>query len=255
MVAVTATITSDIRKDVIGRLDMRDCKLVSASPNRPNITYMVTRRTTIEEDLKHVVADLKTNSIDAKRVIIYCRSLNMCSNLYAHFLYELKENSYFPACAPQISKNRLFGMYHSNTVNHNKELIMQSMLKTDGIVRVVFATMALGMGVNFMGLSATIHYGAPRSIDDYFQESGRAGRDGKQATSIIYWTPADAPLRLDSNNPRDAEVVAVRRYLEDSSTCRRFQLLYYFNTAIAKDLPKQDPITCCDTCKSECNPS
>ena len=57
---------------MIDRLDMKECKLVSASPDRPNITYMVTTRTTIEEDLTHIVADLRANSIDARRVIIYC---------------------------------------------------------------------------------------------------------------------------------------------------------------------------------------
>ena len=100
----------------------------------------------------------------------------MCLSLYAHFLYELQEKSYFPPDSIQISDNRLFEMYHSNTADHNKQVIMQSMSKKDGIVRVVFATMALGMGVNFVGLNTTIHYGAPRQIDGYFQESGRAGR-------------------------------------------------------------------------------
>ena len=57
---------------MIDRLDMKECKLVSASPDRPNITYMVTTRTTIEEDVTHIVADLRANSIDARRVIIYC---------------------------------------------------------------------------------------------------------------------------------------------------------------------------------------
>ena len=61
-------------------------------------------------------------------------------------------------------------MYHSRTDEHNKEVIMQSMGKADGTVRVVFATMALGMGVNFIGLFTTIHYGALHSLDDYFQE-------------------------------------------------------------------------------------
>ena len=149
----------------------------------------------------------------------------------------------------QISDNRLFGMYHSKTADHNKEVIMHSMAKKDGVVRVVFATMALGRGVNFVGLGTIIHYGAPRCIDDYFQESGRAGRGGEQSTSTIYWAPPDAPLRKDQSDPRNAEVAAVRRYLEHTADCRSYQLLKYFDSAVASNLGRRDMTVCCDNCK------
>ena len=68
------------------------------------------------------------------------------------------------------------------------------MQEEDGVVRVVFATMALGVGVNFVALNTIYHYGAPRTIDNFFQESGRAGRSGAQAKSVVYWKPSDAPL-------------------------------------------------------------
>ena len=80
----------------------------------------------------------------------------MCSALYAHFLYTLGDKSYYPPGAEQISDNRLFGMYHSKRDDHNKDVIMKSMNKLDGVVRVVFATMALGMRVNFKDLTCTI---------------------------------------------------------------------------------------------------
>ena len=67
-------------------------------------------------------------------------------------------------------------MFHSDTPTHNKEVILKSMGKEDGVVRFVFATVALGMGVNFKGLNRTICYAAPTSVEDYFQESARAGR-------------------------------------------------------------------------------
>ncbi len=69
------------------------------------------------------------------------------------------------------------------------------------------------MGVNFVGLNITIHYGAPTAIEDYFQESGRAGRSGAIAKSTIFWKPVDAPIRKDLSNPRDAELAAVQHYL------------------------------------------
>ena len=81
MIALTATVTPEIRADVIKRLDMKGCECVSVSPNRPNIFYAVSPRTEIETDLLPLVDDLKLNSIKANRVVVYCRSLNMCSDL------------------------------------------------------------------------------------------------------------------------------------------------------------------------------
>ena len=247
--ALTATVTNEMRKDVIKRLDMQGCSVVSASPDRPNILYRVFNRTTLEEDMAHIVQDVRINNIKASRIIIYCRSLNMCAELYAHFLYTLGEKSYYPRGALELCENRLFAMFHSSTPKHNKDVVLQSMTKESGIVRVVFATTALGMGVNFVGLYSTIHYGAPRSIDDYFQESGRAGRDGRQALSTIYWIPSDAPNKTDLKIPRNAELVAVRQYLENRSDCRRCQLLRYFDPELVKTLTRRDPTTCCDVCQ------
>ncbi len=150
VLAAIATVTEAMRSDIISQLDMIGCKVVSESPNKPNMLYSVEKRSgDIDSDLSFVLDDLATNSVSAKRVIVYCRSLNMCSSLYAHFLHSLRGKSYYPPGAEQISNNRLFGMYHSRTDEHNKQVIMESMGKVDGTVRIVFATMALGMGVNF----------------------------------------------------------------------------------------------------------
>ena len=64
-------------------------------------------------------------------------------------------------------------MFHANTPQHNKEVILSNLTRPDGVVRVVFATVALGMGINLRDVNTIIHYGAPQSIEDYFQESGR----------------------------------------------------------------------------------
>ena len=105
----------------------------------------------------------------------------MCSDLYAigYFRYCLGKKGYYPPGSEEVCGNGIFGMFHSSTSDANKQIILESLSKPDDTVRVVFATTALGMGVNFVGLRATIHYGAPRSLDDYFQESSRAGRAGQ----------------------------------------------------------------------------
>ena len=146
MLAATATVTDVIRHDIVRQLDMEGCKIVSVSPNKPNVFYSVRKRSTIEDDFSSIL-DLSLNAVKAKRVIVYCRSLNMCSALYGHFHYILDDKSYYPPGAERKSDNSLFGMYHSKTDEHNKEVIMTSMSKQDGVMGVVFATMALGMGV------------------------------------------------------------------------------------------------------------
>lgn len=112
------------------------------------------------------------------------------------------------------------------------------------------------MGVNLKDVNTIIHYGAPRSIEDYFQESGRGGRSGGDAVSTVYWKPrdcpvhkkpatlrdheliavstvywkpCDCPVRKKSVTLRDHELIAVRRYLENSKLCRRVWLLDHFD--------------------------
>ena len=117
MIALTTTITPEIRADVITRLDMKGCECVSVSPNRPNIFYAVSTRTEIETNFTSLVEDLKLNSVKTNRVIVYCRSHNMCSDLYGFFRYSLGKKGYYPPESEEICKNRLFGMFHSSTTD------------------------------------------------------------------------------------------------------------------------------------------
>lgn len=111
MLAATATVTKTSLPIILQQLNIVDYKLVYVPPERPNIYLEVRNRTTIEEDFAVVLSDLKLNLINTNRVLVYCQSLNMCSSLYAHFLYTLGDNSYYPPGAPKLAENRLFGMY------------------------------------------------------------------------------------------------------------------------------------------------
>ena len=85
LLACSATVTHGIRQEVVQTLEMTDYDFISTSPDRPNIFYEVHTRTIIEDDMKDVVESLKTFKKCATRVIVYCRTLDMCANLYAHF--------------------------------------------------------------------------------------------------------------------------------------------------------------------------
>ena len=229
-------------------LDMKGCGVVCVSPDRPNIYFKVRRRTDIATDFQPLVDSLLAERNETTRVIVYCKSLNTVADLYAHFQYTLGNNSYHPHDAEHISDNRLFGMYHANTSSHNKDVIQKSMQHSDGVVRIVFATIALGMGVNMVGVNTTWHYGAPASLEDYLQESGRGGRNGEKAKSVVFWKPADAPLRRDQSIPSNVEIAAVRHYLEDTTECRRIQLLRHFDPDLARTHNSRDSMSCCDVC-------
>ena len=245
-IACTATATRSIKQEVISSLEMYDCKSVVTSPDRSNIYYEVHPRTDIGGDLHFLLDYLKRLRNQAPRAIVYCRSLNTSADLYAYFHFELGEKAYFPDGAVKISDNRLFGMFHSNTPQHNKDVILKSLTQSDGIVRVVFATVALGMGVNIKDVNLIIHYGAPHSIDDYFQESGRGGRSGDYARSIVFWKPIDCPVKKEPTCLRDQEHADVRKYLENTTACRRKWLLEFFYPSTARS--GNDKLLCCDIC-------
>ena len=172
----------------------------------------------------------------------------MCSNIFECFLTSLGEFSYLEPNGPKTSNNRLFGMYHSNTPNTNKKILLDSLLKPDGVLRIIFATNALGMGINIENLNKIVHYGAPSTLEDYFQESGRAGRAGNQSSSVVYWTPKDCPLYTEPKTNAEHGSVIVRKYVE-STSCRRELLLEHFDSNYVKLLPKCNPILCCDNCR------
>ena len=243
--ACTATATKSDKAEVLEKLEMGGCVEVSASPDRPNVFYEVKSRLNFEVDLDHVLSNLRTDTVTAPRMIVYCRSVDMCADLYSHFHYELGEASYHPPGSPHLCEHRLFGMFHAQTPQHNKDVILQSLLLCDGVVRVVFATVALGMGVNLRDVNIIIHYGAPKSIEDYFQESGRGGRSGGDAVSTIYWKPSDCPVSKQPTSLRDYELIAVRRYVENSTLCRRRWLLDHFDVKLTESIQR-----CCDVCSN-----
>ena len=107
------------------------------------------------------------------------------------------------------------------------------------------------MGVNTKEVKLVIHYGAPHSIDDYFQESGRGGCSGDNACSVVFWKPSDCPVKKEPKCLHDRELIDVRKYLENATICRRKWLLEFFNPYCAKS--GDDKLLCCDVYANSVN--
>lgn len=251
--ACTATATPSIQEEVVSILEMAEPITVKCSPNRPNIMYEVRKRTDAESDFAVLLSTLREKHITTPRVIVYCNTLQLCADLFDLFSFEMGSEQYYPPGAPEISDNRLFGMFHAKTPLSSKAVNTQSLSDPHGVVRIVFASLAMGMGVDLRGVNTIIHYGAPSSLEDYFQASGRGGRSGESASSIVYWTPSDCPKRKRPSTTRHREVNEVRRYLENSSVCRRKWLLGYFDPKSKES--ESDPISCCDVCTTSISPT
>ena len=112
---------------------------------------------------------------DTLRVIINYRTFLICADLFSRFSFEMGKSQYYPPSAPELSENRLFGMFHASVPQHS------SLQDCHDTVRVVFACVAMGMRIDLHGVDTIIHYGAPSSIEDYFQASGRRGESGDSA--------------------------------------------------------------------------
>ena len=113
VIALTATVTKIMRADICKKLELSGCKLIRASPNRPNIYYEVVHRQDVKEDMSLLANQLKAAKIAMPRTIIYCRSLNLCADLYCFFLECLGDSSYYPPGA-----TKLIVQWHSNPIVH-----------------------------------------------------------------------------------------------------------------------------------------
>ena len=151
MLALTATATLKTQVSIERSLCLRkDCVKIFLSPNRRNI-YLYKSRVTSEIDrsFQWLVDKLKNKKTAMDKTIIYCKSIKDCGRLFMFFKSKLGEQGYYPEDSPKTSANLLFGMYHHSTLDKQKSTILNSFHEEKGTVRLVFATNALGMGVNF----------------------------------------------------------------------------------------------------------
>ena len=161
---------------------MSDVYRLTVDPNKQNIKYWVFETTRfrgdISKDFDWLVDLLRSEKENTPRMIIFFRKIDHISDVYEHLETSLGEKAYvnFSENETNDDRNRLFDMYHLKTDEEVKDYIASSYQKKDGNVRVVLCSMSFSIGLDVKGVTTVIHYGACNDLDDYLQESGRAGR-------------------------------------------------------------------------------
>lgn len=241
MIALTATATVSTRNKVIATLGMVDPFVLSISPHKPNITYWVTEKKPLEVTFTPLMEKLQTERCHMSRAIIFCQRYDKCAALYEMFRITLGKEFTEPIGAPNVSRFRLVDMYTNPTHSTVKDTIVSYFCKAHSNLRIVICTVAFGLGVNSPDVRQVIHWGPPADIEEYMQQTGRAGRDGELASALLFVTSSDL------NNTKDHRLVD---YCKNTDTCRRKMLLQHFDQV---DFQKDcTGCKCCDVCAVDC---
>ena len=245
VVALTATATKETRQTIIKDLCMDNCFEILVDPNKKNIKYWVQEVTddNISRNFEWLVTLLRTRGRTTPRMIIFFRQIKHISEVYEHLETSLGNAAYvdFNHSGPNDDRNRLFDMFHLKTDDIVKESICDSYHDPNGSTRVVLCSTSFSMGLDVKGVDNIIHYGPANDLDDYLQETGRAGRDHQhQCHAILIKYKRCLGSKNISSDMK--EYVKTRQ-------CRRKTLLSPFtNTAE----PSQLLHKCCDICSRIC---
>jgi ATP-dependent DNA helicase RecQ len=229
MMALTATATERVRGDIIRQLHLREPRCYVASFNRPNLTYRVSGKTGAYEQVLNFVRTRPRES-----GIIYCQARKSTESLASKLTADG-----IPA-AP----------YHAGLPASERTTNQEKFLRDE--VRVVCATIAFGMGINKPNVRFVIHYDLPKNVEGYYQETGRAGRDGLPSECFLLFSPGDRVKygRFIDEKPDPKEREIARAQLEqivhyaEIGSCRRQYLLGYFGEE------NGDNCDGCDNCLS-----
>ncbi|XP_035209951.1 Bloom syndrome protein homolog isoform X2 [Stegodyphus dumicola] len=238
MMALTATATQRVRFDILHQLGMKSPKWFLQSFNRPNLKYEVRLKT---KNVTSDIIDLIKTKFKNMCGIVYCLSRNDCDTV-----------------ANELNHSGINATSYHAGLNNRDEV--QELWINDRF-KVICATIAFGMGIDKPDVRFVIHHAIPKSIEGYYQESGRAGRDGETSWCILYYCYKDMHrikrmiLKDDANRHSRSthfdNLFRMVHYCENKTDCRRVWMLGYFGEIFDKQLCLNNPATACDNCYSK----
>lgn len=244
ILACTATATQVTQDDILKNLDLKSPKIFISSFNRENIHYEVRYKDAINDVTKDIIGTINAYKGKDKCGIVYCHKRNDCDSLSAIF----NENGIISS------------PYHAGLKDSDRKMILEKWIS--GEIQVTVATIAFGMGIDNPNVRFVIHNSIPQTLEDYYQESGRGGRDGKPARSILYYSREDRDLRYfllnkEPNNAKknikedvEKKKSIIRGFSSlvdycESSNCRRQTILSYFGENIVPEMICKKTCDCC----------
>jgi ATP-dependent DNA helicase RecQ len=228
--AFTASATQHVRHDIIEQLQLRDPDKYIASFHRPNLNYII-KRCDADTLFPQLVDAIRAHPEGS--IIVYSPTIDGVKGTIATLR------------AQGIEAIGYHGKMEAPTRSRNQEIWMS------GDVRVMVGTVAFGLGINKADVRAVIHLSLPKSIEQYYQEAGRGGRDGLPTDCLLLWQPRDAGLLAhfiyQINDPAEQErgwqrYYTIRNFVE-STTCRHSQICHHFG-----ENTKWESCGACDVC-------